>query len=176
MSLHMFTSMVWSDSSSKAYNADVKHGPASKKFIHLDKLQSHTVDANTLISVAHEVYKGLDKKRGRFATCIVSIWHSLHRHAKAIDVFIQSRPELTSLIWGSVRILLQVTEEMTGELHSLSSSTLLTYMYIRSRKRRSGHVASPGKVSWRSYDILGGGSKQRPYQIFSALSLCRKEL
>ncbi|CAH0019507.1 unnamed protein product [Clonostachys rhizophaga] len=99
--LHRRDTALWIEAI-QAHNAGVKHGSASKKFIHLDKLQNHTVDANTLISVAHEVYKGLDKKRGRFATCLVSIWHLLHRHAKSIDVFIQSRPELTSLIWGSI--------------------------------------------------------------------------
>ncbi|KAI1441011.1 hypothetical protein F5Y02DRAFT_411112 [Annulohypoxylon stygium] len=56
-------------------------------------------------------YGRLKRKRSRFAEILVKILHMLHRQSKAIDIFVQADPSVAGIIWGSIRVLLQITED-----------------------------------------------------------------
>jgi hypothetical protein len=53
-------------------------------------------------------YQKLNKKRGPFAIALIRIYTNLRQYSRAIDAFIQSDPTIAALVWGSIRVLLQV--------------------------------------------------------------------
>lgn len=62
------------------------------------------------MSTALKSYQKLAKRRGLLATTLIQIYSAVRRYSRAIDVFVQSDPTVASLVWGSVRVLLEVSE------------------------------------------------------------------
>jgi hypothetical protein len=67
-----------------------------------------------LQGVSDEVMK-LDKLRqGRYARGpLKEFLASTNRMTKVLDVLVQTNPEATSLVWGSVKSILQVSSDLT---------------------------------------------------------------
>ena len=53
-------------------------------------------------------YQMLKKKRSLFATTLIWIYNNLRQYSRAVDVLVQCDPTIAALVWGSVRLLLQV--------------------------------------------------------------------
>ena len=70
---------------------------------------SPVASADDLIKAAEMAHKNLVGKQGKGARVLYSIVSCFQMYSKAIDVFIQQEPRTTALIWGTVRILLQVS-------------------------------------------------------------------
>ncbi|KAL7624126.1 hypothetical protein AAE478_005683 [Parahypoxylon ruwenzoriense] len=106
--------LIWKEAI-ELYNGSLKKGESSRKYINLDipgsDGQSKGVNAHELMVTAINSYQKLYKKSGPFATALMQIHHTLHRYSKAIDIFVQCDPAIAGLVWGSVRVLLQVAEE-----------------------------------------------------------------
>jgi len=66
--------------------------------------------AHGLMVTALQSYQSLKKRRGPLATTLIRIYRSFKQYARAVDVFIQCDPTIAALVWGSVRILLQVND------------------------------------------------------------------
>jgi len=92
----------------KSYNAGLKNGSSNKKYIHLGTTDSQRIDANALMSMAHESHRKLNRKKGPIADILLKIWHALYRYARVIDIFVQCDPQVSCLVWGSIRVLLKV--------------------------------------------------------------------
>ncbi|KAK3947908.1 hypothetical protein QBC32DRAFT_352879 [Pseudoneurospora amorphoporcata] len=96
----------------KMYNDGLKNGSANKKYIELSgPPTTNKINSDQLMFTALDSYSRLNRKRSRGAEILIQIWHGIHHYGKAIDVFIQFDPKVASLVWGSVRVLLQITEE-----------------------------------------------------------------
>jgi len=59
-------------------------------------------------------YQRLKKNRGPLATALIQILKNLRQYSHAVDVLVQCDPTIAGLVWGSVRLLLQVIPRDTG--------------------------------------------------------------
>ena len=94
------------------YNARLKKGPSSRKYIDLSTTKNSgdgpKVDACELMTAAITSYWKLGRKRSPVATLLIQIFNNLRQYSRAIDVFAQCDPPIAMLVWGSIRVLLQV--------------------------------------------------------------------
>ncbi|KAF4975552.1 hypothetical protein FZEAL_7667 [Fusarium zealandicum] len=74
---------------------------------------SHTTvaSAKDLINAAKTALSSSVAKRGKGETIFYQIVSFFQTHAHAINVFIQQEPRITALVWGSIRLLLQVVTD-----------------------------------------------------------------
>ncbi|PMD64600.1 uncharacterized protein K444DRAFT_289248 [Hyaloscypha bicolor E] len=101
------------------YNVKQKKGSSSRKYIHLsttDNSEHGTKDhaqehARELMVTAIRSYQMLKKKRGPFAVTLIRICNNLRQYSHAVNVLVQCDPTIAALVWGSVRLLLQMGEE-----------------------------------------------------------------
>jgi hypothetical protein len=54
---------------------------------------------------ANSQYENTKKGRSRIFIRMANI---VNKYSKAVDVFIQQQPDITAVVWGSVRFLIQV--------------------------------------------------------------------
>ncbi|KAI1125326.1 hypothetical protein F5Y10DRAFT_11591 [Nemania abortiva] len=97
------------------YNSKLKNGPSNKKYINTSTQGSSENNpknhADELMATAIGSYQKLTKKRSPFAIALIRIYSSLRQYSRAIDVFIQCDPTIAALVWGSIRVLLQMGDE-----------------------------------------------------------------
>ncbi|KAK0707742.1 hypothetical protein B0H67DRAFT_321626 [Lasiosphaeris hirsuta] len=112
----------WHDAIQR-HNSRQKKGSMGKKYISIDTIQGdHHEDvlgqgqhsqgyARALMDAAIDSYKALESRNGPLGTILFQIAHNMGRYARAVDVLVQCDPTIAALVWGSVRILLQIGEE-----------------------------------------------------------------
>ncbi|KAK4223968.1 hypothetical protein QBC38DRAFT_35086 [Podospora fimiseda] len=93
------------------HNLNQKKGPTSSKYIQSLCEITSTEHARDLMQTAFDSYQKTRKKRGFVATVMIQICRNIQQYSRAIDAFIQSDPGIAGLIWGSIRLLLQIGEE-----------------------------------------------------------------
>ena len=155
------------------HNDGLKNGQSSKKYIKLDgpnnSGDSQGFSADKLMTTAIGSYQRLNNKRGPVAVTLIHVYNSLHRHAKAIDVFVQCQPEVGCLVWGSVRILLQVRLRFHVPRRGLQPLTEMVASQVVHDEQRACQIASDGTLEilrhadrWEQIlaisDLLGAGS------------------
>ena len=84
----------------------------------LEELKSYMISGQTgklnLQGVLDEVMKVDKLRQGRYARGpLKAFLSSTNRMTKVLDVLVQTNPEVTSLIWGSMRVILQVSSDLT---------------------------------------------------------------
>jgi hypothetical protein len=67
------------------------------------------VDPKTILKDAHAAKAEKDSKKWRYSKQLDRIIKGLDTYAKVVDVAINQNPEITSLVWGAIRFLLQVS-------------------------------------------------------------------
>lgn len=96
------------------HNDALKDGAANKKYIRLgsatESRDTNGITADDLFVTAVESLQKTKKRRGPFALTLVKVCENLHRFSRAIDTFVQYDPTVASLVWGSVRVLLQASQ------------------------------------------------------------------
>jgi len=102
------------------HNKRQRKGPKSAKFIVMETCITtpdlgqvdHRCDAQghaqALMSTAIKSYNDLRDGDGHVAKALVWVLHTVGRFSRAVDVFVQCDPTIACLVWGSVRVLLQV--------------------------------------------------------------------
>ena len=66
------------------------------------------VDARELMLTAISSYRKLNRKRSLVAITLIQIYNNLRQYSRVIDVFVQYDPTIAILVWGTIRVLLQV--------------------------------------------------------------------
>jgi hypothetical protein len=92
----------------KLHNDGLKNGASNKKYIHSETTNLEGLNARALASKVHESHKRRNKAKGSIAKTLEKISRKLQQYASVIDVFVQCNPHIACLIWGSIRVLLNV--------------------------------------------------------------------
>ena len=126
------------------YNAGLKNGSFSRKYIDLSTTNNSEhgpkVDARELMATAISSYGKLNRKRSPVATTLIQIYKNLLQYSKAIDVFVQYDPTIAVLVWGSIRVLLQVW------LSGVTRKKPLLMFQIGEEEERASRIAGEGII------------------------------
>jgi hypothetical protein len=89
------------------FNDTLHHG--DKKRIQLGtESVSEIKEVKKLFETAQNAKLQHDEGRKGYSGYPRKILKEIHKYAQVVDVFIQQQPEITAVIWGSIRFLIQV--------------------------------------------------------------------
>jgi len=79
-------------------------------------------DADAVLVFTAELdYSCQDRKGRSIATRLHTVLQSMREFSAVIDTFISSNPELAALVWGSIKLTMQIALNFTSYYESLSS-------------------------------------------------------
>ena len=67
-----------------------------------------TSSIEEILTLARDAKSASDKQRGTFQQKAETILEVFHKYATCFDVMVQQSPEITSIVWGSIRFLMGV--------------------------------------------------------------------
>ncbi|KAK4164976.1 ankyrin repeat-containing protein [Cladorrhinum sp. PSN259] len=87
----------------------------------LQKIKSIPDADAVLVFTAELDYSRQDKKGRSIATRLHSVLQSVREFSAVIDTFVSSKPEIAALIWGSVKLTVQIAINFTSYYEALSN-------------------------------------------------------
>ena len=90
------------------------------------------------MATAISTYQKLNRKRSPVAATLIQIFNYLRQYSRAIDVFVQYDPTIAILVWGSIRVLLQVW------LSGVTRKKPLLMFQIGEEEERASRIACEG--------------------------------
>ena len=93
-------------------------------FIDIDKADGPPITSQGLLDGAQETCRAFKSRRGPrikwFVQKFVHVAEQLQRYSKAIDVLCQVQPNVSTIVWGTVRTILEVSGPYYPSCHPRS--------------------------------------------------------
>ncbi|KAK0652769.1 hypothetical protein B0T16DRAFT_105265 [Cercophora newfieldiana] len=105
----------------ETHNSTLRNGDTRKRYIPFDAIEPHGhapdqqqipgEHPSALLGWAEKYNADIRKKGGPLAEGLRQVARAARHYSRAIDVFVQCNPTVAGLVWGSIRVLLQIGEE-----------------------------------------------------------------
>ncbi len=76
---------------------------------------------------------------------------TINKYAKVVDVFIQQQPDITAVVWGTVRFLIQVSTSHTKIKFKTQTDKMTGCRLLLRNRTRLKLLAMPWRTSWPKY-------------------------
>jgi hypothetical protein len=107
----------------KEFNNRLGKGTRSKRLVENKQSEALRVKGmDSLLQIAKHAATTFERQPSRMGQSCQHVIDVLQQNAKAVDVFIQQDPFVSSLVWGSIRVILEASYDSAYGLCQYSSA------------------------------------------------------